>query len=240
MTIGNVVSVSLAGISVNFAPPDALYNNIRFHEPDEFDESALIEDMLSELEDDDIVLDVGAHIGYHSCFAAEATPDGQVIAVEAHPLNSYEVLKNSRLNEHDTKVYSFALSNESGTQELSIDGPNVGGSTHSLADRSGDSITISTHRGEDVIETPPSVIKIDVEGAEQLVLEGMESLLNREECRIVYCELHHPDSENASIEDFGGSVEEIYTILEDSGFEIRELDHREGKYNTSDIKAVKQ
>ena len=240
IAVGETVTVTLAGVSVDFAPPDSMLDNDRFHAPEEFDESSLIEDMISELEDDDVVLDVGAHIGYHTCFAAEATPDGHVIAVEAHPLNSYEVLKNSRLNRHDTQVHSFALSNETGTQELSISADEVGGSTHTLADHSTESITVSTHRADDVLVVTPSVVKIDVEGAEQLVLEGMESILSDDECRIVYCELHHPGGEIASIEDFGGSVSEVRTLLEEHGFEIRELDERTGTYRTSDIKAVKQ
>lgn len=238
--VGDVVTVTIDGVSVDFAPPDSLLLSKRFQEPMEFDEAPLLIDMLDELEPDDTVLDVGAHIGYHACFAAEATPRGEVVAVEAHPLNAHEVVRNSRLNGHDIDVLSFALSNETGVADLSISGPAVGGSTHSLQDRSTDSISVSTHRADDVLDITPSVIKIDVEGAEQLVLEGMPSILSDEACRVVYCELHHADSDNTSIEDFGGSESEVYALLEDHGFEIEEITRRRSNYHTSNIKAVKQ
>lgn len=237
---GDVVTVNMGWVSVDFAPPDSLLDGKRFHSPDDFDEAPLIKDMISELEDDDIVLDVGAHIGYHACFAAEATPNGQVIAVEAHPLNAFEVVKNSRLNNNNIRVHSFALSDKSGVHDLSIEGENVGGSTHSLAADATESITVSTHRADDVFSVQPTVIKIDVEGAEQLVLEGMGDILSSDECRVVYCELHHEGGENASLKDFGGSPKEVHSLLKDHGFEIEEFGQREGTYNTSDIKAVKQ
>lgn len=237
--VGDVVTVTIDGVSVDFAPPDSLLLSDRFQDPMEFDEAALIVDMLEELEPDDTVLDVGAHIGYHACFAAEATPSGGVIAVEAHPLNAHEIVRNSRLNEHDIEVQSFALSNETGVAELAISGPDVGGSTHSLQETSTDSISVSTHRADDVLDVTPSVIKIDVEGAEQRVLEGMPEILSDDDCRVVYCELHHADGDNTSIEDFGGSETEVYSLLEDHGFEITEINRRQENYHTSNIKAVK-
>lgn len=240
VVVGDVVTVTINGVSVDFAPPDSLLLSKRFQDPMEFDEAPLIIDMLDELDPDDTVLDVGAHIGYHACFAAEATPRGEVFAVEAHPLNAHEVVRNSRLNGHDIEVQSFALSNETGVAELSISGADAGGSTHSLQDTSTDSISVSTHRADDVIDDTPSVIKIDVEGAEQMVLEGMPSILSDEECRVVYCELHYADGDNTSIEDFGGSETEVYALLEDHGFEIDELHCRRTNYHTSTIKAVKQ
>jgi FkbM family methyltransferase len=52
--------------------------------------------------------------------------------------------------------------------------------------------TVETVRGDSIISREglesPDVVKIDVEGAEGLVIAGMSNSLSR--CRRIYCEIH--------------------------------------------------
>ncbi|MFB6105375.1 MAG: FkbM family methyltransferase, partial [Halobacteriaceae archaeon] len=73
----------------------------------------------------------------------------------------------------------------------------------------------------------PTVVKIDVEGAEYNVLKGMGDLLDGVEC--VYCEIHHP-----SINEFGSTEDELISLLKDENFGIEVL-HQRG--NNKFIKA---
>ena len=67
----------------------------------------------------------------------------------------------------------------------------------------------------------PTVVKIDVEGAEMKVLHGMEQLLDSVE--ILYCEIPHSMLANGKV-----SGEDVRNLLLTYGFELEVLDEREG------------
>jgi FkbM family methyltransferase len=126
------------------------------------------------------VIDIGGNIGYHAILAATAVgPQGKVFTFEPARAVSRELEYNIRLNGlanvHLTKA---AVSNRRGTAELFGVGDNELGSS-SLIDRGN---TTSTETVQlitfDDIATMTNLrnvdlIKIDVEGAEQEVIEGM-------------------------------------------------------------------
>ena len=144
-----------------------------------------------------IFWDVGAHIGYHSfCFAALVGPTGGVYAFEPNPFNrerfQMHMERNPTLGSR-INLQSLALSNTDGeaTFEFSPvvdDGTSTGShlSNASLASEPADyaafqSATVKTARADTLVEDSifpaPAIMKIDVEGAEQLVLEGATGLL---------------------------------------------------------------
>ncbi len=195
-------------------------------------ERPVIADVLRTLDSDDVFYDIGANVGTYTCFAGQRVDDGNVIAFEPHPANVDRLRENATLNEIQLEVLSVALSNEHGVSELDVSGveDRAGVGTHSLS--TGDterSIEIETVEGDRIIEEgrvpSPSVIKIDVEGAEQLVLEGLTSTLESGQCHTVYCEVH-PDR----ISDFGGSERELRELLTESGYTIQTIGDRSPEY----------
>jgi FkbM family methyltransferase len=54
--------------------------------------------LLSLLNEDDIVVDTGAWIGYYTCLAARNALKGRVIAIEPHPENITRLKRNIMLN----------------------------------------------------------------------------------------------------------------------------------------------
>lgn len=137
------------------------------------------------------VVDVGAHMGYYSLLAAEIVgPGGHVYAFEPVSPN-YELLRCSiRRNNLATVItaYQIALSNHSGVINMVYEASsiNLGGAHISIE---GDTQVMSTQVIQERVECKtlnellPServdFIKMDVEGAEKLVLDGASELIQR-------------------------------------------------------------
>jgi FkbM family methyltransferase len=130
----------------------------------------------------DTVIDIGAHIGYYTLiFARCVGPTGHVYAFEPDPGNFEILQKNVSLNGYsNVTLEQRAVSDRSGTVELHRSSRNTG--DHRLYD-SGDSremvrvATTSLDERFDVLSA--DLIKMDIQGAEGLALEGMKGLLRR-------------------------------------------------------------
>ncbi len=187
-----------------------------------FDERSLAADLLSQLEADDVVYDVGANIGIYACLAAAVADT--VVAFEPHPENAATLAENVALNDASVTVSRYALANGTGTADLAITLDGVGSAGHTLltaANPDSRTVTVETRRGDDLIadgETPPpTVLKIDAEGAELSVLRGLREAVKRPECRLLYCEVHE-----SRLELDGGSVSAVRELLRDAGFDVSE------------------
>jgi FkbM family methyltransferase len=141
-------------------------------------------------------------------------------------------MDNKSVNEiGNVTVIRDALSNETGTASFAIrQSRQAGYGRHSL--ETGDyekiaSIEVNTVTGDELVRSrnipEPDVIKIDVEGAGPLVLEGMTELLNENECTDIILETHAPNPVQPSHEDFGYSREDIVEMLEDAGYHVETL-----------------
>ena len=130
------------------------------------------------------VIDVGAHIGYYTRLLSELVgSSGRVFAFEAHPDN-YAVLKrNLRGRKYsNVEIYNCAVSDRKGKMQLYV---SPGSSNHSLikdyTEASGlidvESITIDSFLSKREIKSV-DFIKMDVEGAEPLVIEGMRKIIS--------------------------------------------------------------
>lgn len=146
------------------------------------------------------VYDIGAHVGYHSLkFAALSGTHGHVYAFEPNPTNNLRIKEHLELNPTlapRITLCPYALSNTVGETTF-ISSSDVDGGTSSggfiddastlwakndYIEKTG--FTRSTVK-EDTIDNlvasgvvlPPFLMKIDVEGAEQLVLSGAHQTL---------------------------------------------------------------
>jgi FkbM family methyltransferase len=140
------------------------------------------------LEPDDVVLDVGAHIGVIACLVAGMVPEGHVHAFEASRENFGYLERNLAANgignvsAERVAVYDGSIDH----LELSVAADNTAGSFVAATDhREGDvevvpAITLDAWAAEHAIERV-DLVKLDVEGAEPRVLTGAAGLLRR--CR---------------------------------------------------------
>jgi mycofactocin system glycosyltransferase len=241
---GETVRVSVAGTSARFRVASSAE---RWWFGDEGtgtglrDERPVLADLLGRLRGDDVLLDVGANVGLYSCLAGRALGDGRVLAVEPHPANADRLRENLARNGVAARVVPRALGASEGPGRLLTDGDEPGTGSHALAvgDRSdGDDASPSSSRGgaaaaADGIAVPvvagdalldregvrPTVLKVDVEGAERAVLDGLRETLADPACRLVYCEVH-PE---ASAAPAGVAPDAVERRLRERGFAVDTL-----------------
>ena len=131
-----------------------------------------------------IVIDIGAHVGYYSMLAARKTgPSRTVYSFEPDPANFELLSKNSALNGYDNITpINKAVSKAARSATLHVSALDNG--RHSIFDhqipQSG-SCEVETISLDSFLKDHGSpnvaLIKIDVEGAEEDALNGMDQLL---------------------------------------------------------------
>lgn len=139
-----------------------------------------------------VVLDIGANIGYYSLIAARIVgPNGKIYAFEPEPRN-YELLeKNISVNGCTNVVpVQRAVSNRRGRVRLFIDKVNLGGHSLSKGGESAESIEVEATTVDDFLkevreERSVDVMRMDVEGAEGLVMEGADRVLRDGHTKII-------------------------------------------------------
>jgi FkbM family methyltransferase len=137
-----------------------------------------IECLESLIRKDDVCLDVGANIGIYSVFMARKACEGWVIAFEPLPLNRNVMAINVTFNElMNIQVYSSILSDAAGWVEFSVSEDGAYSSirptnrkrevsTLGVRAETVDNLFAKRSQGVDIM-------KIDVEGAELLVLKRL-------------------------------------------------------------------
>ena len=220
------LSLSVDGTTARFTATntESIHRTLRrFHS-----EQERIRDIMTVLHEDDVFYDIGANTGLYTCFAARRCET--VIAFEPYPPNLSELEENSQLNDGNITVLDVALSNKSDTIGFVVDDENWGGAgtggagfgKGSIDEDEGD-LEVSTVIGDDLIEQgeipKPTVVKIDVEGAEPLVIEGLRNGLSQDSCRLVFCEVHRPSGSRGSIQDHGVTESKMRGMFEDLGFD---------------------
>ena len=163
------------------------------------DDAHLIRALTSRCVVGAVVWDVGANIGLYSVPLAQAVgPEGVVIAFEPEPRSRQRMEQNLALNGVDTvTVKDFALGRQrsKGTFHIAAEGA---AGTHSLIHQLGDSaggkFEVEGYDGDTLVakgEIPqPNLLKIDVEGAEEDVINGLKDVLAHTDCSAVLCEVH--------------------------------------------------
>lgn len=235
-------TVAVGGVSVTFRLHDR--HDARFLRRFLDMEGPMLADLLEGLRPDDVFYDVGAAGGFYTCFAATALGDDRVVAFEPNADVRSTLHRRLASIGVDPRVFECALADAAGTTAL--DNPArdraVWQGTPSIAtDPGADALTIETRTGDALVAEgkipPPTVVKIDVEGAEPLVIEGLCESLTSEDCRLVYCEVHRESERRRSPADYGSSPAAVEARLVELGFDIECLADRSGEYL---IKATKR
>jgi FkbM family methyltransferase len=153
----------------------------------------------------DHFVDCGANIGYFTFAAARRVgPGGRVDAFEPDPLNRARLEAHLAANGSPTnvRVHAVALSHAAG--EATLYHPADSSRNHgeaSLFAPAGNTATIAhkvvTARLDALLDGPPQLIKMDIEGAELTALKGMTALLRAAAPPALVIE-HNPESAAAA------------------------------------------
>jgi FkbM family methyltransferase len=168
-------------------------------------ESSVQEALVRHLGPGDVVYDIGANLGFFSLVAARMVgPTGRVFAFEPAPDNAEAIRRNAELNlVSNLVVVPRAVSARGGLARLQV----VDDQSWSRLEEFGEhpdtervleveTVTIDELVGSAELP-PPALVKIDVEGAELAVLEGMRATIAQHQPAIV-CELHGTHREVAA------------------------------------------
>jgi FkbM family methyltransferase len=145
----------------------------------------------------DHVLDVGSNIGYYALLAADKVgPSGRVIGCEPAP-GVFEILQHNvrRSKRQNVEVFSWAVGAKSGSLEFyESEIPNWGSlfQNDSLMQTRTTNVPAKTvdEIVRDASNFHPTALRMDVEGAELMVLEGAREVL-REYKPCLFIEFHN-------------------------------------------------
>jgi len=169
-------------------------------------ERPVLTKFLEIVDRNDTVWDIGAHVGVYALLGA--AKGAESIAIEAYKPTAERGQRYASLNDLDVDYRILALGD---------------GSTNSIR-RGGLSDPIPTVTGDNLVEqgiNPPTVIKMDIEGAEYAALTGLEDTLERH-VKVIIIELHLD-----LLEERGVSQTDIESLLEGHGFAVETLADRE-------------
>lgn len=180
-----------------------------------------LKSILDEITSNDVFYDIGANTGLYSCFVISECPQCQVIAFEPYPPNVLELKENAEMNDPERiSIIDAALSDKSGKVLFSMpNDSNPGHGTSSITEDQTEEYVRSV-RGDELISkgkiSPPNIVKIDVEGAEPLVIDGIKNVVSKGDCRLVFCELHP-----SKLSEFDSSTSKIVSQFEEMGYAVR-------------------
>ncbi|MDD2665841.1 MAG: FkbM family methyltransferase [Methanocellales archaeon] len=141
----------------------------------------------SMLEEGMVVLDIGASLGYYTLLAAKRVGDkGEVIAFEPDPVAFCGLLENIRINGwKNVRAFQFAVSDSNGERKM---GNLTAHKSFAIKNNTIGIITVNTISLDSFLDVDPDMIKIDVDGAELEVINGMKKILAKGKAKII-CEV---------------------------------------------------
>jgi FkbM family methyltransferase len=183
--------------------------------------------MLACIRPGDCVWDVGANVGFYSeLFAMAVGRAGKVISFEPSPacIRVLEERLRERAMGVSWEVVPVALSDDDGEAWLSVASGDTAPDNHLASEHEPAVVRVRTERGDAVVaagHAAPEVIKIDVEGFEGEVLDGMGLVLDRPSLRAVCVEVHF-----GALNARGKPSEpaRIVRLLQDHAFAVKWID----------------
>lgn len=212
------VDANIHGISISFPSRSKLAEGI-YANAWERHERVILDNVIRP---GSTVIDIGANIGFYTClFAATVGPAGSVFAFEPTPSTLELLTENLERNAlSNVRVSPVALSDRDGEATFNVfpdgsDAYNSLGASAAYGHAAVQRITVKTSRLDEYEIRPEAVsaIKIDVEGAEGLVIDGGRELLRRCERAVLMVELNEDAARQC-----GCSIRAIITVLDSLGF----------------------
>src|SRR5262249_34303938 len=139
------------------------------------------------------VVDAGAHVGLYALLAARASPEARVLAFEPDPYNRGALAYNvRRLGARNVEVIDKALADRAGRASFFRSRSTIGSS---LTRRAAGDVeieveltTLDAELGNTAARS--LVVRLNIEGAEPLALEGMRKTLAASERVALFAEIH--------------------------------------------------
>src|SRR5579884_12611 len=168
------------------------------------------------------VIDVGAHVGYHTLRAARAVGEkGRVISFEPSPANFALLCANIVRNQLTNALpFNVALGAETGIVDLTLSLDNTGGNRAYALDYVEPDFQIPCVALDEIL--PPDaefdLVKIDIEGMDHRAVEGMANMLRRSRPWVL------AEFNPELIAYLGSDAESVVRFYRDLGYKVRVLE----------------
>ena len=165
------------------------------------------------------VLDIGANVGYFVFIGAQVVgPQGKIYAVEPAPKNFERLKVNLALNTLAPQIETFnmAVADRVGKVRFALA---EASNHHCLAVEGSDAESIdvdATTIDELIGDRRVDMLRMDTEGSEWVILQGMRGLLARGTPLKMFVEVHPK-----LIRQYHGDIEEWLRILAAAGFRVK-------------------
>ena len=166
----------------------------------------------------DVFWDVGAHFGVWTILAAKKQPDLKIVSFEPEVECSEALSKNISLNQLDQQGIErlpIAITNEKGITSFYSSG--LEGSAASVCDTADhlNEVEVESHSVDTLVDEgialAPTIMKVDIEGGEVLLVDGMNKYLPQH----LFIELH-PEMINKC---FDISTNEVWEKIISKGYQ---------------------
>lgn len=140
------------------------------------------------------VWDIGANVGYYTkMFSERVGRDGCVYAFEPSPAN-YARLEEACSKIQNIKLFQFGLGREDGRLAFQQGADDLGATSRVCPEETVLDSLVEIRSGKSLLDSgevlPPNVIKIDVEGFEYEVIEGLSAYLSSPTVKSIGIEVH--------------------------------------------------
>lgn len=224
-----VLQVHVAGVELKFYVRTPV--ELRELERPTYNEEDFFAALLSVLRTGDVLFDIGSNLGKFAIpFAKVVGENGRVVAFEPEAQSFARLKENVQLNGlSNVLVFRKALGEQDGLGKLLVLGKTNDGS--SLLPVPGTSSAVSENvdlvQGDRLRVTEglpvPRAVKVDVEGYEYFVLQGLKRTLSDRRCVLTCCEVHHQFFPP------GITVDLIEALIRSCGFSSVEMRSRGGE-----------
>jgi len=174
------------------------------------------------ISEDEIIIDIGANIGYYALIESRLANKGKVYAVEPIPSNVYLLKRNIELNNcKNISVFQFAIGDIDGKAKIYVyDKCNWCSLTKNLNANIINEIEIITMTLDRFVESYvcqyPTFVRMDVEGYEYQIIKGASNILEKNKPLKLCIELHPHLMPREN-------MEELINILEQSDFKVKAI-----------------
>lgn len=184
--------IAKASLAVRLSMGDYLSNKIR-NGGYEYDSLKIIGEYL---QPNMTCIIVGANIGMYSVFVSQKIDKGIVYSFEPN-FEIYKVLVKNSILYKNIKPFNFGLYNKKGTVNYR-------------------DLSFNVNVGDDVLQNVEKVdfIKIDVDGAEVGVIQGLQELIKRSPKLLMLCEFSKVHYELS-----GFTMDQFFDLVESLGFQ---------------------
>lgn len=190
----------------------------------------------NQLRPGNVVIDVGANIGYYTLLSAKSVGDsGKVFAFEPEPKNFELLQKNVIVNNYkNTVIENFAVSDSDGDAHLFLAKNGIVGHRIYDSKKCVDSILVKKITLDDYFSKlnlldKINFVKIDVEGFEFGVLKGMTQIIKKSNELKLFVEFNR-----LGVKEAGFDPEEMLDFLYQNNFKIYFLNYQKNTVYEAD------